>query len=98
MNNYTSLNNFEMNNYWGDIDSTIDWCEPNYKVTKYIAEFYNTISSIPIIIWSLMGLFLTQKYATKEMRFIFAFLMLSLVGLGSVLFHASLRYYFQLFD
>jgi hypothetical protein len=24
--------------YWGKVDANIDWCEPNYEVTPYIAE------------------------------------------------------------
>lgn len=25
--------------YWGPTTSTLDWCEENYAVTRYIAEF-----------------------------------------------------------
>jgi hypothetical protein len=31
---------------WNDfypMTSKMDWCEPNYAVTSYIAEFYNTV-------------------------------------------------------
>ncbi|KAB0350865.1 hypothetical protein FD754_015722 [Muntiacus muntjak] len=26
--------------YWGPTTSTLDWCEENYAVTWYIAEFF----------------------------------------------------------
>src|SRR5258706_3964253 len=86
------------NGYWGIIDSTIDWCEPNYIITVYIAEFFNTISSLPMVLWAFLGFFLTRKYVNCESRFSFAFLMLGLVGLGSVAFHGTLRYHYQLLD
>lgn len=26
--------------YWGKMDSTIEWCEPNYAMVPWIAEFW----------------------------------------------------------
>lgn len=31
--------------HWGAMDATIDWCEKNYEITAYIAEFMNTTTN-----------------------------------------------------
>eukprot|EP00665_Eupelagonemidae_sp_cell47_P001250 gene1250-4664_t len=34
--------------WWGRPTSTIDWCEGNYEVTRYVAEWWNAASSLLI--------------------------------------------------
>jgi len=84
--------------YWGQVDALIDWCEPNYVVSYYIAEFVNTLSSVPMILWSIMGVVYCWKYAIQETRFLFVFIALGIVGIGSVAFHGTLRFHAQLLD
>nr|CAG8549697.1 5820_t:CDS:2 [Entrophospora candida] len=31
--------------YWGRVTATLDWCEENYNVHEYIAEFINTTTN-----------------------------------------------------
>lgn len=71
------------------IKSTIDWCEPNYYYNDNIAEFWNTISSIFLIYLGIYG-----YYQTKSKKI----LLLSIVGIGSVLFHVNLTWKTQLLD
>ena len=42
--------------WWGPATADTDWCEPNYLWTHYIAEFWNTLSSIPIATFALHGI------------------------------------------
>ena len=35
--------------YWGDVDATIEWCERNYVVTPYVAEWWNTVTSLVVL-------------------------------------------------
>ena len=42
--------------------SEIDWCETNYEVSPYVAEFYNTISNVPFVIGSVAAMVLCWPY------------------------------------
>merc|ERR1711953_34056 len=57
----------EPKGYWGSPTSTLDWCESNYEVSYYIAEFWNTITNLMMIIPSLKGLY-TVKQQNFESR------------------------------
>jgi dihydroceramidase len=80
--------------FWGIPTASIDWCEQNYTITPFVAEFWNTLSSLAMVTAGLMGLF-SRRFA-KEIRLAFALLVL--VGLGSVAFHATLRFELQMLD
>ncbi|MEZ0310905.1 MAG: ceramidase domain-containing protein [Myxococcota bacterium] len=75
--------------------STVDWCEPNYLATSLIAEPWNTVSSLAMVVAGLLGLLRHRELAG---RYRVAFSLLVLVGLGSIAFHASLRFGTQLLD
>lgn len=83
--------------YWEGVTSTIDWCEENYVVTPYIAEAMNTISNAVFI---LLAIFAMQSaYRNNfEVRFVLISFGFMLVGVGSWLFHMTLKYEFQLLD
>jgi dihydroceramidase len=80
--------------FWGVPTASIDWCEQNYVVTRFVAEFWNTVSSLAMVVAGLVGLS-TRRFA-REIRI--AFGLLFLVGLGSVAFHATLRFELQMLD
>ena len=46
--------------YWGIATSDMDFCETNYEVSHYVAEFWNTLSSIPIVLVGLSGVMLCR--------------------------------------
>jgi len=83
--------------YWGQRTSAVDWCEPNYTYSFYIAEFFNTITSLPAVFLALRSLYFTYKYGYDK-RYIVVNLMVMLVGLGSAAFHGSLLYTGQIMD
>lgn len=84
---------------WGEVTSTIDWCEENYVQSGFIAEFCNTLSNTSYIFVSIFLYYrLTYKLNIVETRFKLTMAGLLLVGLGSAMFHMSLRYDCQLLD
>jgi dihydroceramidase len=82
--------------FWGPPTSSIDWCEPNYVHTPYVAELFNSLSSFSMVIAGVAGLL--WGWHRLERRFLLAYESLALVGLGSVAFHGSLRFETQMLD
>lgn len=83
--------------FWGKATSTIDWCEENYVVSYYVAEAVNTITNaafIALAVYALRNCFRNRL----EHRFTLACCGFMLVGVGSWLFHMTLKYHFQLLD
>jgi dihydroceramidase len=82
--------------FWGAPTASIDWCESNYVYSKYICEFFNTLSSLAMVIAGIVGFAWHRRIL--EARFMLAFVALSIVGLGSIAFHATLRFELQMLD
>ncbi|HZH02955.1 MAG TPA: ceramidase [Myxococcaceae bacterium] len=82
--------------YWGPPTSSVDWCERNYEYTPYVSELFNTGSSLAMVLVGVAGILLHRR--VLERRFLWAFALVALVGLGSVAFHATLRFELQMLD
>ncbi|TPX32844.1 hypothetical protein SmJEL517_g04120 [Synchytrium microbalum] len=83
--------------YHGVVTSTVDWCEENYIVSFYVAEYWNAISNMVFFVFVAIGLY-SCRACKSEWRFVTAYLSLGIVGAGSTLFHGTLLYEFQLAD
>ncbi|ODV87549.1 hypothetical protein CANARDRAFT_174583 [[Candida] arabinofermentans NRRL YB-2248] len=83
--------------YWGPVTSTIDWCEENYVISKYFAEIINSTTNL--LFFKLSFDLLKSSIINKHgIIFIFCSIGMFTVGVGSFLFHMTLRYEFQLMD
>ncbi|XP_072033384.1 alkaline ceramidase 3-like [Amphiura filiformis] len=82
---------------WSPLTAHNDWCEENYDTTFYVAEFWNTITNITFIINALIGLRQTYKDRSERRNFNI-YLTLLAVGIGSWLFHMTLRHTLQMAD
>ena len=100
----------DVSGFWGTPTATMDWCEENYAVSFYLAEFctHSFTCTICVCVGNATTNFLflyagiSEAMRLKRMgisgRFVVAYLMLALIGLGSMLFHGTLRYEWQLLD
>jgi dihydroceramidase len=82
--------------YW-ERTSSIDWCEENYIISNYIAEFYNTLSNLLFIALASAGVYRTIKNKV-DIGYVLGYISVILVGIGSWLFHQTLVYEMQLMD
>lgn len=83
--------------YWGPVTADYNWCEQDYKITPYVAEFFNTASSLAVVLAGVI--FGRQAYEHKYgVRFYVAALGLVVIGLGSVAFHGTLQRWGQVLD
>jgi len=83
--------------YWGPTTSTLDWCESNYEVSYYMAEFWNTITNLFMILAPVKCIY--EVYRQKfESRYAYLYLLIMLTGIGSWMFHMTLLYEMQLLD
>lgn len=78
-----------ISNFWGEEDISVYFCENKYDKVFWIAEYYNTISSLSYIFIGLI--FWDTKIAHMGYKLI-------LVGGGAFLLHMTLRHYAQLID
>jgi len=83
--------------------STIDWCELNYIESEYIAEYWNSITGVFLIMSGILfnkfnkDLILQNNIYIQD-HFKKINILLILVGVGTILFHSTLLYPFQLLD
>src|SRR5256885_16915037 len=82
--------------FWGRPTSSVDWCEANYAHRPYGCELFNPASSLAMVVVGVLGLALHRR--TLGLRFVWAFLAVVVVGLGSIAFHATLRFELQMLD
>ncbi|KAI0070548.1 alkaline phytoceramidase [Panus rudis PR-1116 ss-1] len=93
----TVVNKTAKANFWGPVTATLDWCEANYQFSRYIAETANTWSNLVTVLLALYGVHQVQK-ASLPPRYLAGYAGFALVGLGSMIFHATLLYEAQLAD
>ncbi|KAE8376683.1 ceramidase [Aspergillus bertholletiae] len=84
--------------FWGLPTAKSNFCEEDYAVTRYIAEFINSLTNLVYIFYAIHGLRkLRQKQNCDTFRAI-PYWGLMAVGICSAAFHISLKYHTQMLD
>lgn len=81
--------------YWGPVDALHTFCEPKYVTHPKAAEFYNSIGSLIYCVAALAGLRATSGMVWQVTVGWWSIL---IVGIGSTLFHLTMRYHMELLD
>lgn len=79
--------------FWGAIDAAHTFCEPKYATSTVVAEFFNALSSF---VYMAAGAAMLCRGCHWKVGAGYA--MLIVVGVGSVLFHATMRFTMELCD
>lgn len=77
--------------FWGPVTASIDWCERNYVVSFFVAEWYNTVSNSLLVFCSVVGL-LHALQRRRETRHVVLHAACMLVAVGSTVFHGTLSH------
>uniref|UniRef100_A0A8C0XI10 Alkaline ceramidase n=1 Tax=Castor canadensis TaxID=51338 RepID=A0A8C0XI10_CASCN len=79
--------------------SEVDWCESNFQYSELVAEFYNTISNVPFLVFGPLMVFLMHPYAQKRSQGVYIVSTLFMgIGVFSMYFHMTLSFLGQLLD
>lgn len=73
--------------------SSVDWCEPNYVWSPYVAEWWNTISSFILLFQG----FVLSYYGKDDQALVFGRWFI-VIGIGSIIFHGMLSTFGQFVD
>ncbi|EER28077.1 Alkaline phytoceramidase family protein [Coccidioides posadasii C735 delta SOWgp] len=83
--------------FWSPVTSTLNWCEEDYYATIYFAEIVNSLTNALFLFLGVKGIISCRKNG-HDFIFQIAFIGYFIVGLGSLLFHSTLKYPMQLVD
>lgn len=83
--------------YWISLGAKVlvDWCESNYVHSYYVAEWWNILLGLFIIVFGVVGFFC---WWVLEIRVWVCYLLLTVVGLGMVGFYGMLFSIVQVVD
>ncbi|KAJ5671717.1 hypothetical protein N7507_000844 [Penicillium longicatenatum] len=85
------------NPFWGAQTSYLNFCEEDYVITRFVAEFINTFSSLIYMVFGIYGLVQLRNKQQAGLRRM-SYCGLIGVGLCSAGYHMTLKYQTQMSD
>eukprot|EP01084_Bolivina_argentea_P152430 265919_1 len=110
---YPNIPGEDFNGYWSPRTASFNWCEIDYSVTYYVAEFWNSISNIMYLLCSIhlmiqynemrkhikLNPWISNRYKTINVYLMYLnFACLAAIGFGSTAYHLTLKWYGQKLD
>ncbi|KAI1326866.1 ceramidase [Xylariaceae sp. FL0255] len=89
---------YALSGAWSPPTSSANFCEEDYAVTAYIAEFINTLTNLLYVFFALRYMYGPGSRGLLAPKVDFMSLSLFILGIASFLFHASLRHILQFGD
>jgi hypothetical protein len=83
--------------HYGIPNGEFDWCEPNFEFSHLVAEPINTLSGALFFLPAIAG-FRHHRAKDLSLSTKLNLVFITWIGLGTILFHATLRYTAQLLD
>ncbi|KAK4658890.1 hypothetical protein QC762_105540 [Podospora pseudocomata] len=82
----------------GVLESTNYFCEEDYAVSRYFAEFISTLTILAYVYYALVYIYGPGSKVLFSPRYDFMSISLLVLGIGSFAFHATLRQSMQFAD
>ncbi|KAM3526066.1 hypothetical protein NHJ13051_003658 [Beauveria bassiana] len=89
---------FALSGAWSPPTSRANFCEEDYVLTFYLAEFINSVSNIAYVYYALQYMYGPGSRGLWRPNLDFMSVTLFILGIGSFLFHASLRQALEFVD
>ncbi|TQV98439.1 alkaline phytoceramidase [Cordyceps javanica] len=89
---------YALSGAWSPPTSRANFCEEDYVLTFYLAEFINSVSNIAYVYFALQYMYGPGSRGLFRPKLDFMSITLFILGVGSFLFHASLRQTLEFVD
>ncbi|KAI9034932.1 ceramidase [Aspergillus affinis] len=82
--------------FWGPTTANSNFCEEDYAITRYIAEFINSLTNISYILFAIHGLRQLNRKSNTDVFRVIPYYGLMAVGICSASFHITMKYHTQM--